>query len=189
MPLWNKTDTVESRPKWIDLATYPAGTELLFVDETEAQQESNKAIGLTGAGWWLYRTYTDAAGATRHKAELLVAMSVPALAAGDSDTLPPPVITITVQPAASAVIAPNAVVLTVGAAVTLGATLAYQWQKAESATPTVFADVVGATTNTLTIGPTSDVTDNGDVYRVVVSADGGATSVTSADTALVVTAI
>jgi len=86
MPLWGKTDTVADRPNWIDLTQYPAGTELIFVDESEAQQANNKARGLNGAGWWLYREYTDSNGNTRYDNELLVAMRETAVAAGDDDT-------------------------------------------------------------------------------------------------------
>ena len=43
---------------------------IVFVDETEAGLAANKERGLSSPGWWSYRTYTDAAGKTRHKAEL-----------------------------------------------------------------------------------------------------------------------
>jgi hypothetical protein len=45
--------------------------ELLFVDDTEKDIAANKGRGITGPGWWQYRTHTDVSGATRHKAECL----------------------------------------------------------------------------------------------------------------------
>ena len=45
---------------------------IVFVDETEAGLAANKERGITAPGWWAYRTYTDAAGNTRHKAEHLM---------------------------------------------------------------------------------------------------------------------
>lgn len=43
------------------------------VDATEAAVASNKAKGINTSGWVRYKTYTDAQGNTRHKAEVLVA--------------------------------------------------------------------------------------------------------------------
>lgn len=43
------------------------------VDATEASVAANKAKGINTSGWVRYRTYTDAQGHTRHKAETLVA--------------------------------------------------------------------------------------------------------------------
>ena len=50
---------------------------IVFVDETEAGLASNKTRGITAPGWWAYRTYTDAAGNTRHKAEHLMILTNP----------------------------------------------------------------------------------------------------------------
>ena len=85
MALWGKTDAEASRPNWINLDNYPAGTTLVFVDESEAQQEENKARGIKGAGWWLYYSYTDSGSQTRYKAELVVALAETAANAGDDD--------------------------------------------------------------------------------------------------------
>lgn len=54
-----------------------------------------------------------------------------------------------------------------------------KWQKAESGTPTVFADVVGATTGSLTVSNVTIADDNGDNYRAQVSNDNSATFITS----------
>lgn len=58
--------------------------DIFFVDATEAQVASNKAKGITGAGWWKITTYTDAQTQTRWKAECLVAMTVPVGTSGDA---------------------------------------------------------------------------------------------------------
>lgn len=73
MPLWTKTEEAAGYPTWIDLSTYAAGTVLLLIDETEAQDSANIAKGLCTPGWYLYLEY-DAGGETRHKAELIVPM-------------------------------------------------------------------------------------------------------------------
>ena len=46
-------------------------TQIIGVSRTEAQLSENKAKGLNSPGWWAYRTYTDAAGSTRHKLSLI----------------------------------------------------------------------------------------------------------------------
>jgi hypothetical protein len=45
------------------------------IDRVEANIAANKANGIVGPGWLSYTTYTTTQGATRKKAELLVAMS------------------------------------------------------------------------------------------------------------------
>ena len=94
-----------------------------------------------------------------------------------------PVITIDGQPANQTPAANNtntySVTFSVSAAVTENATMSYQWQKAEAEDPTVFADISGANTAVLTRTGLSYPTGDGDKYRVIVSATGGATSVTS----------
>jgi hypothetical protein len=45
----------------------------IYVDDIEATIPANRNRGLTAPGWWKYRTYTDHAGNTRHKAQHLVA--------------------------------------------------------------------------------------------------------------------
>lgn len=182
MALWGKTDADNSRPKYLGTADL---AKCIFVDETEAQQPANKARGLNGAGWWLYNSYTESSGATRHKTELLVAITETALAAGDraDDTKAADAaytITIGTQPANQNTVSGGAT-FSVSASVTAGGgTLAYQWQKKAVGT-TRYADVAGATSASLALtGQTADNT--GDQYRVKVTSAGGATEVTS-DTA------
>lgn len=54
--------------------THGDPTKVFGVDVVEATVAANKAKGLNTAGWTRYKTYTDAQGNTRHKAEVLVAM-------------------------------------------------------------------------------------------------------------------
>lgn len=99
MPLWGKTDALESAPKYLkDPADYPEADlsrdyngvnnsenleNAYLVDTTEASVVSNKEKGLGTPGWVLYNSYTDANGNVRHKSEVLVAMKVSAINAGD----------------------------------------------------------------------------------------------------------
>ena len=57
--------------------------EILFVDSTEVGLAENKQRGLKGPGWWNYKTYTDASGATRHKAVHLAYVYIAAGTSGD----------------------------------------------------------------------------------------------------------
>ena len=45
--------------------------ELIFVDTTEDGIASNKTRGISGPGWWQYRTYQTHNGDTRHKLSLI----------------------------------------------------------------------------------------------------------------------
>jgi len=83
MALWGNTDVDASVPKYLNTAD---NAKAYFIDTTEAAVAANRGKGLKTGGWNLYETYTDANGATRHKAESLVAMSVSASDAGDDGT-------------------------------------------------------------------------------------------------------
>ncbi len=62
-----------------------------------------------------------------------------------------------------------------------------KWQRAESATPTTFVDVAGATTGTLVLSGASIANDSGAVYQALASTDNGATySITSSQAVLTV---
>jgi hypothetical protein len=50
------------------------GKELIFVDADEAAQPETRAKGIKHAGWWLYRTWTNADGSVAQHAENVVAM-------------------------------------------------------------------------------------------------------------------
>lgn len=78
---------IQEDPKWIRTngwGTTPATGrgantvnkgKVYGIDRVEANIAGNKANGLVGPGWLYYNTYTNSQGATRRKAELLVAMS------------------------------------------------------------------------------------------------------------------
>jgi len=115
--------------------------ELVFADATEAGIAANKTRGIWGPGWWLYDTYTDAAGKTRHKAECIAHLNVTAAVAGDDDddTIVADVaevITISGQPVsvgdgATTLELPSGAVtdFTVAASASLSGTISYQWQR------------------------------------------------------------
>lgn len=90
MALWGNTDAVGSVPKWLNASDPNPSNDAdnaYFIDVTEAGVAANRAKGLDTPGWNLYTTYTDGTGATRHRAECLVAMSVSASDAGDNDSI------------------------------------------------------------------------------------------------------
>lgn len=60
----------------------PAASSVYLIDNTEAP--SAKTKGITGPGWWSYKTYTTSTGKVRHKAECLVPMKLPRSVSGDS---------------------------------------------------------------------------------------------------------
>jgi hypothetical protein len=165
---------------------------VFFVDANEATVAANKAKGITGAGWWLYRTYTDAQETTRHKAECLIAMSVAAADSGDDeDTVTVDrAITIGTQPTNVSVVAPATATFTVVATATGDGDLTYQWQIQQEGAG-AFANISGATAASYTTGATATgdgagATD-GDKYRVVIST-AGAADATSSVVTLTVTA-
>ncbi len=69
---------------------------------------------------------------------------------------------ITTQPIAQTACVPNAATFSVSA---VGTGLTYQWQRALATSPTVFADIAGATNASYTT-PATALTDNGNMYRV-----------------------
>lgn len=167
------------------------GHQIVFVDAQEAQASANKAKGITGAGWWAYRTYTDAQSATRHKAECLIAMAVGAVAAGDlEDTVAVDLaITIATQPQNVAKVAPATATFSVEATINAALELSYQWQIQQEGSGS-WTDITGATAASYTTGATAigdgaGATD-GDKYRVVISAEG--ITLTSSAATLTVTA-
>jgi hypothetical protein len=87
-----------------------------------------------------------------------------------------PVIAISVQPS-NQTSSNGAATFSVTSSVTLGATLSYQWQKSTDSGSTWTA-ISGATSASLTLTNLAS-RDNSSQYRVVVSANVGATSVTS----------
>lgn len=180
------TITQHQAPAFLSLAD---ARKAVLVSQEEALLATNKAKGITGAGWWLFNTSTDSFGKSRSKAECLVAMTVLNSVSGDSAATgedliasdAESVVTISGQPAAQTTILGEAT-FEVTAAASSG-TLTYQWQRAAAATPTRFVNVSAATSATLAL--TSRLLANsGDLYRVVIGSDAGAAKVTSSSAAL-----
>jgi len=161
--------------------------DLVFVDTTEMVLAENKSRGISGPGWWQYRTYTTAAGDTKHKAECLAFVHATAAAAGDDadDTIVADVasaVTVTVQPAASTSSSgAGTFTLTTTTTGTPGA-LAYVWQRqtltgkrwtnvtASLDTGVTYADF---TTATLAYSGLAADTLDGYKYRVKITSAGG----------------
>lgn len=168
--------------------------ELLFVDLTEALLDENKSRGITGPGWWQYRTFTAANGDTRHKAEHIAFVSNTAAAAGDDadDTLVADVasaVIIDVQPASATSSSGAATfTLTTSTTGTPGA-LAYKWQRQTASATRAWKDITASldtgvtyadfTTATLALSGLADASLDGYKYRVVITSAGGTEEVIS----------
>jgi hypothetical protein len=169
------------------------GSALIFVDAAEARATETRAKGIKNAGWWLYRTWTNADESVAKRAECLIALNDasadldPDTTGDREDTIAADlVITIGTQPANTSVTAPATATFTVAATVNsteLGSVLTYQWQKAESTANTVYADITGATSASYTTGATAVTAGagatNGDKYRVVITAGTSGVQLTS----------
>ncbi len=162
--------------------------DLVFVDTTEMVLAENKSRGISGPGWWQYRTYTTAAGDTKHKAECLAFVHATAAAAGDDadDTVVADVasaVTVTAQPAASTSSSgAGTFTLTTTTTGTPGA-LAYVWQRQTASSTKKWTNITASldtgityadfTTATLAYsGLASDALD-GYKYRVKITSAGG----------------
>ncbi len=191
-------------PKNLANVSFPANNysiqNVFGADVIEIEVPENKSIGFAHTGWTHYTTYTDAHSQTRHKAEVLVAMSknfgnVTVLGVGqdaDDDTvLANALILITLQPSdvldylanlssASFTVAANS------EPVAANIVFTYQWQRAANtidATAGFFANLTNAgvftntTTGTLNLSNTSGL--NGNVFRCVVGGNQGVNANTS----------
>jgi hypothetical protein len=173
--------------------------DLVFVDTTEMLLAENKSRGITGPGWWQYRTHTDSSGNTRHKSECIAFVNATAAVAGDDtdDTVVADVasaVVIGTQPAASVSGAGSAadgagtfapVTSTTG---TPGA-LAYVWQRQTAAATTRWVNISASldtgvtyadfTTATLAYTGLADDSLDGYKYRVKITSAGGTEEVIS----------
>ncbi len=156
--------------------------EAYFIDVEESGAVRDQGLGT--AGWNTYYTYTDASGATRHKAECLVAAGQTSSAAGDAED------SVTVDSIINAVTI-NAVSVSDGDTATFtvaptsnnsDAVFSYVWQfDASAGTPATnvtagnHTDFAVAADGTLTF--TAALAQDADKYHVVVTATfpGGAT--------------
>lgn len=156
-------------------------SSIVFVDQTEAQNASNRAKGLKTPGWNQFTTYTDNSGATRYKVNPLVAMRRTAANAGDAadDTIIGDVAySIGTQPASWSSVGGVPTTVSVVAATPS----AYQWQMRPAAggqyTNLTNAGVYSNVT-TATLGISSSLGLTGNQYRCVVLNGAGTASATS----------
>jgi hypothetical protein len=192
MSLYGRTDSNANVTKaGRGIAATSQAKQVLYIDETEAALEANKERGLNAPGWWSYFTYTDASGATRHKAEQMVF-----IAGGDTNANETQaddataadvavLITINTQPADTSVAVGASLSLTLAAIATPpgdASVLTYQWQKKSGRR---WENLAGETATTFDVA-TYAATDAGS-YRVKINSSNGAPEVISA-TAVVTTA-
>lgn len=192
MPLWGKTDSAGDRPAWYTTLQNmdTAGRQLIFIDNTEATLEVNRARGFNSPGWWAYYTVEQSDGTLRYRGqECLVAISQTAVAAGDqaddavAADAAPAAISIDAQPAdVGAAADPFTGTFVVGASGGAG-TLAFQWQVQTATQSSRWANLEdagvysGTGLNTLTITGAAKADLDGFKFRCRVSDSGGATTV------------
>ena len=167
--------------------------ELVFVDTTEQSIASNKSRGITGPGWWQYRTYQTHNGDTKHKAEYIAPAKATAGNAGDmaDDTLAADVlevITVGTQPAASTS-SSGAGTFVAAATVDQSGTITYKWQRQTANATTRWVDVSASldtgityanfTTATLAYSGLGGATLDGQNYRVKITSANGTEEVIS----------
>ena len=161
--------------------------ELIFADSTEGSLAESKSRGISNPGWWVYRTYTDHAGNTRHKAECVAALTVASGTSGDmaDDTIAADVasaVTITGQPGNSESSSGAGTFAVTTSTTGTPGTLAYVWQRqiagtkrwvnvsASLDTGITYADF---TTATLAYSGLAGATLNGYNYRVKITSANG----------------
>lgn len=187
MSLYGRTDSNTNKTKAGRARGNGAGSAtetIVFCDGTEASLAENKLRGINSPGWWAYRTYTDAAGTTRHKAELLTFITNPDTNANETqsdDTIAADVasaITISAQPTNQNT-SSGAATFAVTATATTGSVV-YQWQRRTSTTAR-WTNITGATSASLALTGLTAAAD-GYQYRVKLTSSAGAEEVIS-DTA------
>ena len=194
MSLWTMKDEDAGKPKYLSdtlrneqSVTDKAAT--FGVDASEEAVAANKAKGMQHPGWVTIRTYTDAQGRTRTKAETLVAAGSMTSDASDDATVADLVINIDASPANVTVTAPAAATFNIVASVNGTTPLTYQWQIQQEGAG-AWTNIAGATSSSYTTGTTATgdgagATD-GDKFRCVVTAVNGTTATSNAGTLTVV---
>ena len=176
MALWGNTDNNAGKPKFLNAAD---AAKAFFVSKEEALLEENKSRGINGAGWWLYDSYQDSEGNTRHKAVNIVAMTTLNAVSGDAadDATVADVvslITINTQPQDTDTSSGGAT-LTIEATTTVG-NVTYQWQSKPVGGK--WSNYGDETTDTLTLADL-DETITGTQFRVKLNSDAGAKELVS----------
>ena len=198
MSLYDRVDSNAAKSAIEELRNAVPNTDtetIVFVDNTEAALAENASRGITGPGWWSYRSFTDSSGKTRHKAEHLVFISNPEANADETqadDTIAADVasaVIIDVQPASStSVSGEGTFTLTTSTTGTPGA-LSYQWQRQTATATTRWVDITASldsgityadfTTATLAYSGLADDSLDGYKYRVKIPSAGGTEEVIS----------
>jgi hypothetical protein len=183
--------TISQKPVYTLGDSNYGSDEIKGVDIYEANAIKTTSYAVQHAGWVGVVTYTDTHGNLRVKSETLVAFSGITTettsygVAGDAEddaTYPDRLITIsswTASPSSTVGIG-TTVTLTVAATAYPSATLTYQYQRSTAANGSVYANLGGTTSsNTVSIANT-DASNDEFNYRVVVTADGGASTTSNA---------
>jgi hypothetical protein len=167
MALWGKSDDNVSKPKYLN----DSDKSVTFgVSNSEAQIVNNRAAGLKTPGWTRNITFVDWQGNIRNKSEILVAFAGNIIGdANDDSIVGDRAIVITLQPASTSVSEGQTATFSVNVSVTPSAVATYQWQKQEAGT-SIWSNIVVATSASYTTGALTAVDDNGDKYRVQISA-------------------
>jgi len=167
---------------------------LLLLSLAEAQDPGARSRGLTGPGWWHYKTYVDASGNTRHKAECIASFAISGGTAGvvgddllldDAVALEETVVgqvdsvitAVTLLDASATEVTPGVTdVATFGTpggnTTSGGGVLFYQWQRKPVGGR--FTNIPGETTDVLSLTGLTVAANNGDQYRLKVTDDAGA---------------
>lgn len=186
--------------------------ELLCVSLAEAQDPGTRSRGITGPGWWYYKTFVDVAGNTRHKAECIASFKIGTVGGnagviGDDELLNDGVVLEeTVASEASGIItvavladasanesnpgvtdvatfgAPGANTTTAGGGT---ATIFYQWQRKPVGGR--FTNIPGENGDVLNLTGLTVDDNNGDQYRLKVSDEAGSPEVITNAATLTVT--
>ena len=183
--------------------------DLLCVSLAEAQDPGSRARGITGPGWWYYKTFTDVAGNTRHKAECIASFKIAGGTAGvvNDDTLLDDATTaedtvagqddaiITIDallpadvPGATEAIGTASFTIQPGAISTPPADatlLTFQWQR--KAAGGRWTNLAAETGDTLNLTGLTVADNHQDQYRVKVNSTNGAPEVVSRAATLTVT--
>jgi len=181
--------------------------DLLGVSLAEAQDAGARSRGITGPGWWYYKTYVDGNGTTRHKAECIASFKIGTVGGNagvigddtlldDATTLEETlvgevdaVITLVAPTAQTTTEGIDANFDTTGTTVTSGA-LFFQWQRkpvgGRFTNISNGAEYAGTDSPILTVIAPTVADNNGDLYRVKVTSDSGAAEVVSDAVALTV---
>ena len=182
---------------------------LLGVSLAEAQDAGARSRGITGPGWWYYKTYVDSSGTTRHKAECIASFKIGTaggnagvegddLLLNDATTLEETLVgevgsvitAVTLVDAAANESNPGVTDTATfgtsgGNTSTGGGILFYQWQR--RAVGGRFTNIPGATTDVLNLTGLTVAANDGDQYRLKVTDDAGAAEVITNVATLTVT--